>query len=134
MTRATLHRGAPQFQVVVLAILGEKVGNVLILLEGGGRSQIVAVFFLELGLDSSIAKEVQMERELADLQALAAERGDHCLNPNGAVDTFVMPAVTSPALYYRAVDLYGDPAASTKVVDQASFDAARANLVMPGCK
>jgi hypothetical protein len=104
------------------------------------RPALIACLFLACFASATllytfaIAKEVQMERELADLQALAAERGDRCLNPNGAVDLFVMPAVTSPALYYRAIDRYGDPAESTKVVDQASFDQARANLVIPGCK
>jgi hypothetical protein len=82
----------------------------------------------------AVAKEVQMERELADLQALAAERGDPCLNPTGSVDPLVMPSVTEPALYYRAVDRYGDPAASTQVVDKSSFEQARANLQIPGCK
>ncbi|HXC78759.1 MAG TPA: hypothetical protein VNU19_17125, partial [Candidatus Acidoferrum sp.] len=79
------------------------------------------------------AKAAQMQRQMADLQALAAVRGNPCLNPNGAVDALVMPAETSPALYYSAVDRYGDPAAGQAVVDQASFDQARANLLKPGC-
>src|SRR5436309_1909945 len=80
------------------------------------------------------AKTVQMQRQMADLQALAAERGDRCLDPNGAADLLVMPVETNPALYYRAIDRYGDPSASLPVADQADFDRARANLQTPGCK
>jgi hypothetical protein len=107
---------------------------------GTWRPALVACLFLAcfasatLLYSFAIAKEVQMERELADLQALAAERRDPCLNPKGAVDLFVMPSVTDPALYYRAVDRYGDPTESIQVVDRSSFDQARANLVIPGCK
>lgn len=107
---------------------------------GTWRPAIVASAFLAcfssatLLFTFAVAKEVQMERQLADLQALAAERGDPCLNPNAAVDLLVMPSVTQPALYYRAVDRYGDPAASMQVVDRSSFEQARANLVTPGCK
>jgi hypothetical protein len=45
-----------------------------------------------------------------------------------------MPSVPEPALYYRAVDRYGDPAAGMQVVDKSSFEQARANLQIPGCK
>jgi hypothetical protein len=45
-----------------------------------------------------------------------------------------MPQVNNPPLYYRAVDRYGDPASSTQVVDKSSFEQARANLQIPGCK
>jgi hypothetical protein len=45
-----------------------------------------------------------------------------------------MPVETGPALYYRAVDRYGDPAGSLPVVDTGDFDQARANLLKPGCK
>jgi hypothetical protein len=82
---------------------------------------------------SAAAKAVLMQRQIADLQALAAERDDPCLNPNGVADRQVMPVETRPALYYRAVDLYGDPSQSLPVVDQADFDRARANLPIPGC-
>ena len=81
----------------------------------------------------AVAKTVQMERQIADLQALAAERGDPCLNPNASVDPLVMPVETSPALYYRAIDRYGDPSAGLPVVDRPSFDQGRANLLTPGC-
>jgi hypothetical protein len=83
---------------------------------------------------SASAKALLMQRQIADLQALAAERHDPCLNPNGAADPLVMPVETRPALYYRAVDLYGDPSESLPVVDRADFERARANLPIPGCK
>ena len=79
------------------------------------------------------AKAAQMQRQVADLQALAAERSDPCLNPSGAVDPLVMPDETSPALYYRAIDRYGDPSAGLPVVDRADFDQARANLRKADC-
>jgi hypothetical protein len=83
---------------------------------------------------SAAAKAILMERQTADLQALAAERDDPCLDPNGAVDPTVMPVETRPALYYRAVDLYGDPTRSLPVIDRVDFDRARASLAIPGCK
>jgi hypothetical protein len=83
---------------------------------------------------SAAAKAVLMQRQIADLQALAAERDDPCLDPNGEADPMVMPVETRPALYYRAVDLYGDPSRSLPVVDRADFDGARANLAIRGCK
>lgn len=107
---------------------------------GTWRPAAVACLFLAcfssvvLLFSFATAKAVQMERQVADLQALAAERGDPCLNPNGAADLFVMPQVTSPALYYRAVDRYGDPTASIPVVDRSDFDQARASLRSPGCQ
>jgi hypothetical protein len=73
-----------------------------------------------------------MQRATADLQALAAERNDPCLDPAGKVDLLVMPGVLPPA-YYRAVDRYGDPAAGKPIVDRADFDVAVANLKKPGC-
>lgn len=106
---------------------------------GTWRPAVVACLFLAsfnsgvLLFEFVAAKAVQMERQVADLQALAAVRGDACLDPNGAADPFVMPVETNPALYYRAVDRYGDPAGSLKVTDQADFDQARANLLKPGC-
>jgi hypothetical protein len=78
-------------------------------------------------------KTVQMVRETADLQALDAVRGNPCLNPTGAVDSFVMPQVTSPALYYRAVDRYGDPVAGVPQVKGPERERARLNLLTPGC-
>jgi len=74
-----------------------------------------------------------MQREIADLQALAVERSDKCLNPSGAADPLVMPYITNPALYYRAVDRYGDPTAGLPITDRADFDRARANLTRSGC-
>jgi hypothetical protein len=78
------------------------------------------------------AKTAQMQRATADLQALAAERNDPCLDPTGKVDLLVMPGVLPPA-YYRAVDRYGDPAAGKPIVGRADFDVAVANLKKPGC-
>jgi hypothetical protein len=107
---------------------------------GTWRPAVVACLFLAsfssgvLLFTFVVAKTVQMERQVADLQALAAERGDPCLDPNGAVDPFVMPVETSPALYYRAVDRYGDPSSGLPVVDRPDFDQARANLLTAGCK
>lgn len=106
---------------------------------GTWRPALVACLFLAcfnggvLLFEFTSAKAVQMQRQVADLQALAAERGDPCLNPTGAVDPFVMPVETNPAAYYRAIDRYGDPSAGQPIVDQAEFDRARANLLKPGC-
>jgi hypothetical protein len=104
---------------------------------GTWRPALVACVFLAC-FNSGVllyaaAKTEQMLREAADLQALAAERGDPCLNPNGVVDPLVMPQVTSPAAYYRAVDRYGDPAAGMHTIRNADFDRAGRNLVEPGC-
>jgi hypothetical protein len=82
----------------------------------------------------AVAKGVQMQREMADLQALSAERSDPCLNPGAQVDPLVMPQVNRPPVYYRAVDRYGDPAASPPVVDRAAYQTARLRLVRPGCR
>jgi hypothetical protein len=106
---------------------------------GTWRPALVACVFLAcfnsgvLLYAYSVAKSEQMLREAADLQALAVERKDPCLNPNGVVDPLVMPQVTSPAAYYRAVDRYGDPAAGTRTMRDADFDRAGRNLVKPGC-
>jgi hypothetical protein len=81
----------------------------------------------------SVGKSVQMQREMADLQALASVRADPCLDPNGIVDQLVMPQVTSPPVYYRAVDRYGDPVAGLPAGRGADFDRGRANLEKPGC-
>jgi hypothetical protein len=106
---------------------------------GTWRPALIACVFLACFNSSvllyaySAAKTEQMLREAADLQALAAERGNPCLNPNAIVDPLVMPQVTSPPAYYRAVDRYGDPAAGTPVVRGPDFERARAYLLKPGC-
>ncbi|HEX9476029.1 MAG TPA: hypothetical protein VGA41_05185, partial [Candidatus Dormibacteraeota bacterium] len=106
---------------------------------GTWRPALVACVFLAcfnsgvLLYAYSAAKTEQMQREAADLQALAAERGNPCLEPNAAVDRLVMPQVTSPPAYYRAVDRYGDPAAGSRPAHGADFDRAKANLLSPGC-
>lgn len=87
-----------------------------------------AVVLVEFGS----AKTAQMQRAVADLQALAAERSDRCLDPTGRVDPLVMPDLLPPA-YYRAIDIYGDPAAGKPITDRADFEAARANLRKAGC-
>jgi hypothetical protein len=103
------------------------------------RPAIVALVFLAcfnsgaLLFEFGAAKAVQMQRQFADLQALASERDNRCLNPNATVDPLVMPQVTSPAAYYRSVDRFGDPVASRPVVDQADFERGQANLLRPAC-
>ena len=106
---------------------------------GTWRPAIVACLFL-MSFNSGVllfsfaaAKVVVMQRQVSDLQALAAERNDPCLRPDGAVDPLVMPFVTGPALYYRAIDRYGDPSAGLPVTDRADFERARHNLVSGGC-
>lgn len=79
------------------------------------------------------ARTVVMERQLADYYALAAERNDPCLDPNGAVDLLVMPAETRPAPYYHAIDTFGDPRAGRPLRDRASFEVGVRNLRQPGC-
>jgi len=79
------------------------------------------------------AKTELMLREVADLQALAAERGNPCLDPAGFADRLVMPQVNNPALYYRAVDRYGDPAAGRPLDRRADFDRAKSNLTRSDC-
>jgi hypothetical protein len=105
---------------------------------GTWRPALAAALFLAcfnsgvLLFEFVVAKTAQMERAVADLQALDAERGDPCLDPAGQADLLVMPQVTAHA-YYRAVDRYGDPAAGIPILDRADFEAARANLRKPGC-
>jgi len=82
----------------------------------------------------AVAKTVQMEREIADLRALADMRGDQCLNPTGVADPLVMPQVTRPALYYRAVDRFGDPVAGIAAVKSSDYVQAEVNLRLPGCQ
>ena len=74
-----------------------------------------------------------MQRVTADMQALAVERTDSCLNPSGAVDPHSMPPVTSPAVYYRATARYGDPTAGLAITDRADFDNARRHLLRSDC-
>jgi hypothetical protein len=106
---------------------------------GTWRPALAACLFLACFSSSVLlfsfasAKGVQMQREAADLQALAAERSDPCLNPDASVDKLVMPQVDRPAAYYRATDHYGDPVAGEAVGVRGYFDRARNNLMRPGC-
>ena len=106
---------------------------------GTWRPALVALLFLAcfnsgaVLVEFGVAKAAQMQRQMADLQALAAVRDNPCLNASGAVDPLVMPDETSPALYYRATLRYGEPSAGLPVTDRADFDKARANLLKPGC-
>jgi hypothetical protein len=107
---------------------------------GTWRLALVACLFLAC-FNSSVllftyatAKGAQMQRETADLQALAAERSDPCLDPAARVDALVMPQVDRPAAYFRAADRYGDPVAGRAITDRADFDRARSNLTAPGCR
>jgi hypothetical protein len=106
---------------------------------GTWRLVLVACVFLAwfnssvLLFEYTAAKTAQMQRQAADLQALDQMRHDPCLDPQGWADPLVMPAVKSPALYYRAIDLYGDPIAGLPVTDKSDFDIAEANLRLPHC-
>jgi hypothetical protein len=107
---------------------------------GTWRPALIACVFLAtfnsgaLLFEFAAGKTVQMQREAADLQALNAARGDPCLGQGAAVDPFVMPSVNRPALYYRAVDRYGNPAPPGPVTDPADYGVARSNLDRPGCR
>ncbi|HZC76724.1 MAG TPA: hypothetical protein VE258_03195 [Ktedonobacterales bacterium] len=106
---------------------------------GTWRPALIALVFLACFSSSvllyswALAKTAQMLREAADLQALAEERRDPCLNPKGAVDPLVLPQISSPVVYYGAVDRYGDPEAGVSAIRGADFDRAGTNLVKPGC-
>jgi hypothetical protein len=106
---------------------------------GTWRPALAACLFLACFSSAALlfsfaaAKGAQMQREVADLQALAYERSDPCLNPGATADALVMPQVNDPATYYRATDRYGDPIAGLPVTDRTDFDHARQNLVRPGC-
>jgi hypothetical protein len=106
---------------------------------GTWRPAIAALVFLAcfnsgaLLFEFGAAKAAQMQRQVADLQALAAVRDNRCLVPNATADPLVMPQVTSPAAYYRAIDKYGNPTAPQPVVDRADFEQAQANLLKPAC-
>jgi hypothetical protein len=106
---------------------------------GTWRPALAAVVFLAC-FNSSVllvafaaGKTAVMQREIADLQALAVERSDRCLNPSGLVDPLVLPYVTSPTLYYRAVDRFGDPTNGLPITDRPDFDRARTNLTRSNC-
>ncbi|GAC1508057.1 MAG: hypothetical protein NVS1B3_08990 [Candidatus Dormibacteraceae bacterium] len=106
---------------------------------GTWRPALAACVFLAcfssgvLMFEWATAKALLMEREIADLQALTAVRTDKCLNPAGIPDRLVMPQVNNPALYYRAIDHYGDPTAGRPITYRADFDNARRNLVRLDC-
>lgn len=106
---------------------------------GSWRPALAALVFLTCFNSAVVlfewgyARSFQMDRAVADLQALASVRGSRCLDPNAAVDTLVMPQVTSPGAYYRAVDRYGDPVAGRSIPDAASYTVARRNLISHGC-
>jgi hypothetical protein len=104
---------------------------------GTWRPALAALLFLAcfnsavLLFEFAAARTVQMEREQADLQALAAERSDPCLDPDAHPDLLVMPQLTA-RLYYVALEHYADPG-SAGARDQADFDAARAALRRANC-
>jgi hypothetical protein len=106
---------------------------------GTWRLVVVACVFLAcfnssvLLFEYTVAKTAQMQRQVADLQALNHMRQDPCLDPEGWADPLVMPAVKIPALYYRAVDRYGDPVAALPVTDRSDFDIAEKNLRLAHC-
>ena len=105
---------------------------------GTWRPALVALAFLAcfnsavVLVEFGSAKTSQMLRAVADLQALAEERTDPCLDPAAKTDLLVMPDVVPPA-FYRAVDRYGDPVAGLAIADRGDFEVARANLRKPGC-
>ena len=105
---------------------------------GTWRPAIVACVFLAcfngavVLFEYSSAKTLQMERAVADLQALASMWDDPCLDPASDADVLIMPGITPPA-YYRAVDRYGDPAAGVPVRDQADYEAAKGRLKRANC-
>jgi hypothetical protein len=106
---------------------------------GTWRPALVACLFLAcfssavLLYSFAIARPFVMERQVADYYALAAVRGDPCLNPNAPVDRLVMPSVIQPGPYYLAIDQFGDPRQGHPLRDRASYDTAIANLRKPGC-
>ena len=106
---------------------------------GTWRPAAVACVFLAcfnngvLLFSFGVAKNVLMERQVADYYALAAMRNDPCLDPAGAVDLLVMPVETDPTLYYRAIDRYGDPRDGMALADRASYDAGLARLRKGNC-
>src|SRR5258706_123643 len=126
-------RGAAIFCVLLLSDAARDVPW-----RGTWRPALIACLFLvcfnsaALLFEFGAAKSFQMQREGADLQALDAARNDPCLKPAGSPDPLVMAQITSPRLYYRAVDLYGDPAPPLPVTDAADYAAALANMYRTG--
>jgi len=106
---------------------------------GSWRPALLALVFVAwfsssvLLFSFAIARPVVMEQQVADYFALAAMRSDPCLDPDGAVDRLVMPVETRPALYYRAVDRYGDPRAGRPLLDNASYEAGVRHLRKADC-
>jgi hypothetical protein len=106
---------------------------------GTWRPALAACVFLAcfnsaaLLFEYGAAKTAQMEREAADLQALAFARDLTCARSTGGPDPLVMPQVQSSALYYRAVDRYGDPAPPGPVTDVVDFRRALTQLERPPC-
>ncbi len=104
---------------------------------GTWRPALIALVFLAcfnsgaLLFSYGAARTVLMAKEQSDYSALAFEKGDPCLDPKSGPDPVVMPFVTA-AMYYRAVDWYGDPA-TLPVTDRASYAAALARLRKPDC-
>jgi hypothetical protein len=45
----------------------------------------------------------------------------------------VMPPVNRPAVYYRAIDRYGDPVAGLPITDRGDFEIAKNNLRLTHC-
>jgi hypothetical protein len=106
---------------------------------GTWRPALTACLFLAcfssavLFYSFAIARPAVMERQVADYYALAAMRGDSCLNQYAVADPRVMPSVVQPEPYYIAIDQFGDPRTGHPLRDTASYDAAIANLRKPGC-
>jgi hypothetical protein len=104
---------------------------------GTWRPALVACVFLAcfnsgvLLYAYSAAKTAQMQREMADLQALSDLRSNPCVARSAIVDPLVMPQVTSPPDNYRAVERYGDPAAGAAFAHGPDYARARANLLIP---
>jgi hypothetical protein len=133
--------GAPRYNYISaipwLFLMGEAARSLP--WRGTWRPAIVACLFLMcfnsgvLLFSYAAARTVLMQRQVADLQALAAVRGNPCLKPAGAVDPLVMPVETVPSAYYRAIDRYGDPSAAMPVRDRVDFDRGKSNLLSSGC-
>jgi hypothetical protein len=111
---------------------------------GTWRPALVACLFLACFSNAVVlteyaaAKTVQMQREDVDLYALELVRNHPCLDPNGAVDPFVMPQVNRPDAYYRAIDRFGAPPQPLTFpagATDGSSDLTRAltNLLRKGC-
>ena len=105
---------------------------------GTWRPALAALVFLAcfnssvLLFEYAAAKAAQMERASADLQALATERADPCLDQLSDADPLIMPGITAAA-YYAATDRYGDPVAGHDLADRGDFEAARGRLRLANC-